>query len=109
MALKRALIGSTEGQQVNLQVPQFLHHGSVGAVVDRPAVDEHAVDPPLEQAWQRPPVNGEHQYQGVGAVDAGLLGDAVSRRFGAGAMYALVGSVVARVEAFGGKGGDFER
>ncbi len=77
------------------------------AVVEGPAIGEHAIDPALEQGRHRPPVDRVDQHQGIGAIDARLLGEDVGGRRRLAAMHGVVGQAEARLEAFRRQVGGF--
>ncbi|MNG10897.1 hypothetical protein D3C84_943950 [compost metagenome] len=103
MPLEGAGIRAGHANQVNLEVSQFLRQAAFQAVLKRPAVGEHAVDPALEQPWHRPPIHREDQHQGVGPVDAGLFGGYIGRRCYLVAVDGMVREVEPRVETFLGE------
>jgi hypothetical protein len=78
------------------------------ALVDAegPAVDEHAIDPALQQRRHRPPVDGEHQDEVVGGIEPDLLTDDVGGDSPVAAVAGTIGEAEAWVEALSGEVGD---
>lgn len=75
-------IGTADTDKMNAQVTKLLHQLGIRTVIKRPAIGEHAIDPPLEKRRHRPPVDGIDQHKGIGAIDPRLLGGNISgRRF----------------------------
>ncbi len=65
-------VGAADRQQVHAQPAQPALVAPLPFLVG-PALREHPVDPALEQAGHRPPVDRVHQGQRIGAIDARLL------------------------------------
>lgn len=105
--LEGAGIGAADTDQHHAQALQLFPQVAADAVVEGPAIGEHAIDPALEQGRHRPPVDRVDQHQGIGAIDARLLGEDVGGRRRLAAMHGVVGQAEARLEAFRRQVGGF--